>query len=86
MSTVPTLLSAWHSAIVVEEGERRPNPQEKVSNSRPMSTPCGPAERPLQNHRESGEQEDHDRATWKRRIFCLSTILASVQASALLTF
>ena len=55
------LLSAWHSAILVEDGERRPNPQEKVSSSRQQLSPCVPAELPLQSHGESGEQEDHDR-------------------------
>ena len=33
---------------------------EKVPNSRPKLSPCVPAERPLQSHGKSGEQEDHD--------------------------
>ena len=60
VSIVLPLPSAWHSAILVEDGERCPNPQENVSNSRPKLSPCVPAERPLQSHGESGEQEDHD--------------------------
>ena len=45
----------WKTANVVPIHKKK-----KVSNSRPKLSPCVPAERPLQSHGESGEQEDHD--------------------------